>query len=287
MLVATSDWSQGAASVVTMVALGPQVRTHVVTRRGLTFDSRFVVGAEVVRDVVTIFLLVEGHLETSTGLSCEGPVALVLEEGEFERRHATAATFRSTGEPASVIEICVARTLVPLVAGIERGARALEAETWRAARALVAARDPEGIVAALRTLLRCLARDGALGSAHDDDFAPETPEHQRVWGALAELYRRQDTAAYLEALAGLAGLSVRQLERTLATLLRRFGLHGGFRATARILRLRRAVLLLSGAGTSIGDVARTVGYGSVDAMGRAFRDAGLPPPGDVRAALRS
>ena len=41
----------------------------------------------------------------------------------------------------------------------------------------------------------------------------------------------------------------------------------------RVLRLRAAVLLLSAPGGTPSDVARTVGYGSLDAMGRAFRDA--------------
>jgi len=34
------------------------------------------------------------------------------------------------------------------------------------------------------------------------------------------------------------------------------------------------------------DVARAVGYGSLDAMGRAFRDAQLPAPSVVQEAVR-
>jgi transcriptional regulator GlxA family with amidase domain len=46
------------------------------------------------------------------------------------------------------------------------------------------------------------------------------------------------------------------------------------------------VLFLSAEGASITDVARTVGYGSVEAMSQAFRLAGLPAPSVVQQALR-
>jgi hypothetical protein len=51
-------------------------------------------------------------------------------------------------------------------------------------------------------------------------------------------------------------------------------------------RLRAATLMLSSPGVTPSDVARIVGYGSLDAMGRAFRDARLPAPSDVQAAVR-
>jgi AraC-like DNA-binding protein len=54
----------------------------------------------------------------------------------------------------------------------------------------------------------------------------------------------------------------------------------------RVLRLRAAVLLLSAPEATPSDVARTVGYGSLDAMGRAFRDAHLPAPSVVQQAVR-
>ena len=69
--------------------------------------------------------------------------------------------------------------------------------------------------------------------------------------------------------------------------------HGGDRPlpglrldAMRVLRLRAAVLMLSAPGSTPSDVARTVGYGSLDAMGRAFRDAALPAPSVVQAAVK-
>lgn len=50
-------------------------------------------------------------------------------------------------------------------------------------------------------------------------------------------------------------------------------------------RLKMTVIGLSADDLSIGDVAEAVGYVSVDAMARAFRDAGQPAPREVRKVL--
>jgi transcriptional regulator GlxA family with amidase domain len=101
------------------------------------------------------------------------------------------------------------------------------------------------------------------------------------------LYQDLATSASLKQIAPLAGLSLRQIGRDLRELTQTFGLFGrGFRDAMRVLRLRAAVLLLSAPDSSPSDVARTVGYGSLDAMGRAFRDALLPAPRVVQELVR-
>jgi AraC-like DNA-binding protein len=101
------------------------------------------------------------------------------------------------------------------------------------------------------------------------------------------LYHDLATSASLKQIAALAGLSLRQLGRDLTDLTRTFGLFGtGFRDAMRILRLRAAVVLLSAPEATAHDVARVVGYSSLDAMGRAFRDAQLPAPSLVHTAVR-
>lgn len=59
------------------------------------------------------------------------------------------------------------------------------------------------------------------------------------------------------------------------------------RATVVAVRLRLAALLLSAREATIAEVAQRVGYGSVDALGRAFRDAGLPSPHAIRELVIS
>ena len=46
------------------------------------------------------------------------------------------------------------------------------------------------------------------------------------------------------------------------------------------------MLLLSAPDATPSDVSRAVGYGSLDAMGRAFRDASLPAPSIIQDAVR-
>jgi transcriptional regulator GlxA family with amidase domain len=84
------------------------------------------------------------------------------------------------------------------------------------------------------------------------------------------------------------GISVRQIDRSVAAFLARFGDIGGtgWRHVTRHMRLKLAVLLLSAEQVSIAEVAAVTGYGSSDAMARAFRDAGLPPPNKVKSNVR-
>jgi len=117
--------------------------------------------------------------------------------------------------------------------------------------------------------------------------ANEPERFLRLWAVMRPLYQDLATSASLKQIAALAGLSLRQLGRDLRDLTRTFGLFGtGFRDAMRVLRLRAAVLLLSAPDGSPSDVARTIGYGSLDAMGRAFRDAHLPAPSIVQEAVR-
>jgi transcriptional regulator GlxA family with amidase domain len=109
---------------------------------------------------------------------------------------------------------------------------------------------------------------------------------QRVFTALASLYSTHDTGAQLEVLAALAKISARQATRDMMQFLTTFPLPGKtFREVLKVLRLRRATLLLSCDEVTVKSVAKDVGYGSVDAMARGFRDAGLPSPHEVRALL--
>jgi len=109
----------------------------------------------------------------------------------------------------------------------------------------------------------------------------------RLWEVMRPLYQDLATSASLKQIGTVAGLSLRQLGRDFAELTRTFGLFGtGFRNAMRVVRLRAAVLLLSAPSATPSDVARVVGYGSLDAMGRAFRDSQLPAPSLVHGAVR-
>jgi len=79
----------------------------------------------------------------------------------------------------------------------------------------------------------------------------------------------------------------RQLDRYLQDFFETFTMvGGGWRAATVHLRIKLAVMFLSAEGVSVAEVARAVGYGSSDAMARAFRDAGLSAPTTLREALQ-
>ncbi|HEX8106658.1 MAG TPA: hypothetical protein VF516_02970, partial [Kofleriaceae bacterium] len=168
--------------------------------------------------------------------------------------------------------------------GLGHGPVSLAPPVWDAYRALEA--DPGE--PAVHRLLAALAGSGVVSPDLAASVVAEEPERfARVWAVMQPLYQHLATSASLKQIASLAGLSLRQLGRDLADLTRTFGLFGGgFRDAMRILRLRAAVLLLSAPHATPNDVARVVGYSSIDAMGRAFRDARLPPPSLVHSAVR-
>jgi AraC-like DNA-binding protein len=60
----------------------------------------------------------------------------------------------------------------------------------------------------------------------------------------------------------------------------------GFRDATHLYRIRYATLLLSAPGVTATEIAKRLGYGTLTALGRAFRDAGLPAPSEISAALR-
>ncbi len=285
MLVSRSEWARGELELSTTLALGKDLRIHAVRRRALVFDTRFSPGSSLERSVATIYLVVSGWIEPAGAARVEGPSAWVLAEDELERSNAER-TFRNGGAPLVAADVCVPSSHLCVPIGLACGPRPVPATVVDAVWAMDAARADEAIGAASRLLVRGLADadwvDGALPSVAE---APEQPSTHRFWRTVTRFYSAHETGAYLPLLAEVAGVSLRQLERDSREVLERIGL-GGFRASVRTLRLRRAVTLLSAASLSIEDVARIVGYGSGDALGRAFRDAGLPAPSVVASELR-
>jgi AraC-like DNA-binding protein len=83
-----------------------------------------------------------------------------------------------------------------------------------------------------------------------------------------------------------ARLTERQVRRDVVRMQENFDLFDhGFREVVHRWRLTAAVLLLSAPNLSATEVAGAVGYGSLTAMGRAFKQAHLPSPSQVRRML--
>jgi AraC-like DNA-binding protein len=284
VLSAESHLEFGGSTLRSTVFLERRLRVHMVRRDRLVFDTAFAPPARTPSEFAHLFAQLSGTFVSAGVPPRAGPCAFVLAETEFDRVVRGALTFRSFGARCTIIEARVPAADLRRPIGLAHGPIELPEPVWAAYHAL---QDTRG-EAAVHGLIAALGDAGVLSRDLIASVVATEPERfQRLWAVMRPLYQHLSTSASLKQIAALAGLSLRQLGRDLGDLTRTFGLFGaGFRDAMRVLRLRAAVLLLSAPGGTPSDVARTVGYGSLDAMGRAFRDAALPAPSIVQEAVR-
>ncbi len=284
MLSAESRLEFGSSTLRSTVFLERRLRVHVVRRDRLLFDTAYAPPAKAISANVHLFAQLSGTLVVAGGLPFAAPCAFVLAETEFDRVVRGALTFRSYGARCTIVEARVPAADLRRPVGLANGPVELPAAVWAAYRAL---EETPG-EAEVQQLIGALGEADVLSRDLTASVVATEPERfLRLWAVVRPLYQHHATSASLKQIATLAGLSLRQLGRDLRDMTRTFGLFGaGFRDAMRVVRLRAAVLLLSAPDGTPSDVARTVGYGSLDAMGRAFRDAHLPPPSNVQDAVR-
>ncbi len=116
-------------------------------------------------------------------------------------------------------------------------------------------------------------------------------EHSVVRRAQRALFPILETLMENPMLADAAervGLTDRQVRRDIVRLQKEFDfLDRGWRSALKRWRVTAAVLLLSSDALTNAEIATAVGYGSLAVMDRAFKRAGLPPPGVVRERHRA
>lgn len=284
MLSAQSHLDFGSSTLQSTIFLERRIRVHLMRRDRLVFDSAYAPPAKNQSSNAHLFAQLAGTFEIAGGAPVAAPCAFVLAETEFDRVVRGAHTFRSFGERCTIIEARVDMADLRRPIGLAHGPIELAAPVWTAYHALEAEPSEPRVF----ELIAALGAAGVLsGDLTASVVAVEPERFQRVWAVLRPLYQNLSASASLKQIAVLAGLSLRQLGRDLGDLTRTFGLFGaGFRDATHVLRLRAAVLLLSAPDGTPSDVARQVGYGSLDAMGRAFRDAHLPAPSVIQEAVR-
>jgi AraC-like DNA-binding protein len=284
VLSATSTRTFGASTLRSTVFLERRLRAHLVTRDRLLYDSAFGSPGKVPAGVAHLYVTLRGMLQIAGGPPLPGPHAYVLAETEFDHFVPGARTVRSFGAPCEIVELRVPIADLRRPIGLDRGPLELPPRVWDAYGELSRAQTE----ASVHRLIESLGEAGILSRSLTESVVAEEPERfQRVWAALKPLYGDLATSTSLKQVAQIARLSLRQLGRDLRDFTDTFNLYGGgYREAMRVLRLRAAVTLLSAPGGTPSDVARTVGYGSLDAMGRAFRDAHLPAPSIVQEAVR-
>lgn len=284
MLTAISSTSFNESRVLSALLFARRFRAHLVWRHRLVFDSRWGAAAPGRDCVATIYFALEGALAVD-GVHAPVPAAYVVAASEYERVRAGGSSFRSWGDPSVTMDLMLAEDDVRVPIGLRHGPLQLSAATWAAlhglAEALATAQSMDMLV---RQLFAGLVADGVVASELADAVVEEPAWVTRLWDALNPHYRAFSPSVSLFELARAAGVSLRQLRRDVNTMTATFALFGGnFRDSLLVLRLRLAVLLLSSRESTVGEVATRVGYKSIEALARAFRDAGLPPPSEVRA----
>lgn len=284
MLTATSLRQFGPSSLRTTIFLERRFRAFLVHRDRLLYHSKYAPPTKKPSPFVHLYASLRGSFEANGGEVVTGPQCLVLAESEFDRVQPDSMTFRSWGDPCVITEIRVPASDIRRPIGMAHGRLELPTEVWDAYAALEQHKGTEQ----LHELMVRLGEAGILSKDLTSSVVKDEPERfVRLWEVLRPLYEDLATSASLKQIAIVAKLSLRQLGRDLGDLTRTFGLFGaGFRDAMRVLRLRAAVLMLSAPGASPSDVAKAVGYGSLDAMGRAFRDASLPAPSVVQEYVR-
>ncbi|MEZ4366073.1 MAG: AraC family transcriptional regulator [Kofleriaceae bacterium] len=276
MYVATTSRAFGRhGRFAVTIALGPALSAAMVHRRGLVYASRFVPPLPRSRSRALLYVLLAGRLRVD-GVVHAAPSAVLLDEDAFEGQGArTAVDWVNVGEPLQAVELRFPRARLRVAPG----------PSWRPPAELPAAAatafDGEHGVWALE---QALVDAGVLAARPS---VPEPRTHRRLWSAVEPLARAFNLLGSLDELAAGAGVSSRHASRDLGEFIRSVTVpFEGWRESTRRLRLKMAVMGLSAADLPISELARGLGYGSVDAMSRAFRDAGQPSPTEVRARLR-
>jgi AraC-like DNA-binding protein len=293
MLIASGGTTFGAGSLRSCFVFGPRFGLHVVRRDKVVFDTRFVPPAAGSSEHVSIFLIETGVMELGAPVSLrvEGPTVLLIDEDQFEGHKRTRPfQIRSYGDPFVAIELrlhprdmTLAQAPKPRTVGLDEGC-------WRAIRELTKldSSDPGEVAPAVASVLRELARCGVLAPSIADQANSGVPQFSRLWSAITPMVARYNALPTLQEVASASGLSLRQVARDLRAFFDVFRFFGvGWRDLTVRIRLKMATLVLSAPGATVGEVAKAAGYGSTEAMARAFRDAGLPPPSAVQAALVS
>jgi AraC-like DNA-binding protein len=265
-----------------------------VWRSGLAIDTRFIPpGRGAAKKSTCLYHLIRGVWETHppAAASFDGPSAFLLAREHLDGGNGTRSlTYRAAGEPYASIE--VHGSIDDLgTAGSPPVPVALDARAWQSAEQVVALGldDDQALAARLSELVDRLRELGLVSAdAHEAMTRPPSLVFRALWRAFRPLVESFSTSATLRDVSTATGLSERQASRNVESFFGRFAFPGkGWRPVLRVVRLKLAVLLLSAEHATVGDVADAVGYKSVTAMAKAFRDAKLAPPSEIQDLLRA
>ncbi len=288
MLVASTERRFGDGAFRATFLIDRQVFVNVVSRSGLTHDSRFVPRLSKPSTGVLLYLIHAGCLDVlEPRAQHRGPAALLLDEEQFEGSPTRSAMpFRSYGTPFEAVEIRLSREHLRFDPGPTPATFSVPAEIWDQVARVLARADGDAGAQTVRDLFERLAGAGFVAPDLAKAITTEDDHLSRVWRAVRPMASAFDLLGSLDSLALGAGISLRQVAREIegfsSSMRAPFF---GWRESLRRYRIKAAILGLSAESLPIADVARIAGYGSAEAMARAFRDASLPSPSRVREEM--
>jgi AraC-like DNA-binding protein len=295
MLSAIGEISLRSSRDRTAVVLERTFRGHLVWREQLTFDTRFTPRAPGRgRPCGHLYLVLEGRLTVHGSAAQAAPLAYLLANDEIDQVDAARSpTFQVGGPRVRVIHLRIPQAGLVRPAGLAHGTLTLDDQAWAAAEALVP-RAPEPEIgshvpaASMARFLAAVAEAGVVTPDLTESIVhEESLALRRLWEATRPFYADFAVSTSLRQIALALALSFRQTTRGVAEFARAFDMGGhGFRDATLLMRLRAATLLLSAPGATATEVGKRVGYGTLTAFERALRDAGLPPPSTIQAAVQ-
>lgn len=290
MLVMRGARALGEGRLEVSAALGRPWSAFVVRKRGLLFDTRFVPPERAPSVNELMVFVSEGSFELLSPARqlFQGPAVLSMMEAAFEgaggRRTVELRTF---GPRFSSLQLRLPPGALIPAAGEPREIFAVTDAIWSAVGGAIEVNDGTLPEHALH-VLTLLAERGLVRA----DLIVAPPD--AVSGSLLRLasaalpsFERLDALSTAQTLAASSGVSLRTLARELRSFFDAVPFVGrSFRDVGLRSRFKLAVHGLSAEKLRIAEVATLCGYGSTEAMARAFRDAGLPSPSNVRRLLR-
>jgi len=295
LLLARGHTRLGGGDLRWALAFAQRMWGVVVEREGLLFDTSLVPASEgSARPRACVYLLLGGRWELRGDERgrFDAPAAMVLSDEQLEgAAGARPFTFLARGAPYRSVQLHLDVEDLVTPPADRPVLVTLDEVCWATAQrtARLAQHDDERLEAAFTRLLEHLGRAGVLRpGVAERVLRPPATGFALLWRALRPMVERFYLTATLQEVVSASGLSARQLDRRVQAFVGAFGLSGdGWRQATRHLRIKIAVILLSADDATMTAVAGAVGYGSVDAMARAFRDAGLPAPTAVQQRLHA
>jgi AraC-like DNA-binding protein len=277
--------------------LGPDSGAYSITLRGVCYDTALLPprhAGETRWRVVGLVregeILVDG---TSRGL---GPGAVVVgTDRTFVPTPERGVPVRTAGERFHIACLRLHPSLFldpepPQPERIERASAALVSAFERLGDRLDGGATPDEIFdEPLADVIVALVNDGIIVKDAIRERSPaktSDPSTKRTSAAMFSVLFDLAARPMMVDLVGKAAVTERQMLRDIQKLQDDYDLlDRGWRDAVFRWRVTAAAVLLSSK-LPISEVARLAGYKSSTAMGRAFRDAGLPSPRDMRKQQR-